>query len=68
MAAGSPRFCIDDSVYLVPQKDTRYKEAPSERFTIVAVMPQDRAGVHQYRIRPSGPGPLRMATELELRR
>ncbi len=68
MAVDSPRFRIDDFVYFVPQKDTQYKEVPSERFTVVAVMPRDRAGNHQYRIRPSGPGPLRMATELELRR
>jgi hypothetical protein len=68
MATDGPRFHIDDSVYLVPQKDTRYKDASLERFTIIAVMPPDRAGTHQYRIRPTGPGPQRMATELELRR
>ena len=40
-------------------------QLPAERFIVVAVLPQDRAGTFQYRIRPTGAGPQRMATELE---
>lgn len=68
MATDAPRFRIDDAVCFLPQKHSRLREVPSERFVVVAVMPCDRAGIHQYRIRPVGPGPLRMATEQELKR
>jgi hypothetical protein len=43
-------------------------QQPAERFIIVSVMPVDRSGVYQYRLRPTGPGPQRVASELELRR
>jgi len=67
MALNNPRFHVDDSVFFLPQKNTRLGQLPSERFVIVAVMPRDHTGIPQYRIRPSGPGPLRMASESELR-
>lgn len=67
MTADTPRFHIDEAVYLVAQREPRIRESSSERFVVVAIMPRDRAGSHQYRIRPAGAGPLRMATELELR-
>jgi hypothetical protein len=68
MTVNPPRFRVDDYVYFSISKDTRYKEAPTDRFVVVAVMPRDSAGIHQYRIQPTGSGPSRLATELELRR
>ena len=41
---------------------------PVERFIVVSVMPVDRSGTYQYRIRPTGAGPQRVASELELKR
>jgi len=67
MTTGAPRFRIDDCVYFLPQKHTRLEETSSDRFTVVAIMPRDQAGTHQYRIQPAGSGPQRMATELELK-
>ena len=63
-----PRFRIDDFVYFSAQNSTPRGQQSSERFVVIAVMPQDRAGSYQYRIRPTGSGPQRVATELELRR
>jgi hypothetical protein len=63
-----PRFSVDDYVYFAPHSVMRHKEIPSGRFVVVAVMPRDQAGIPQYRIQPAGAGPLRMATELELKR
>ena len=63
-----PRFRIDDFVYFFPQNSSPRGYESSERFVVVAVLPTDRAGSHQYRIRPTGSGPQRVATELELRR
>lgn len=64
----SPRFRIDDSVYFTSAKDARHKAAPTGRFIVVAVMPRDASGVHQYRVQPVDQGPLRLVTELQLRR
>ncbi len=63
-----PRYRIDDSVYFSANSATLHGQPPQERFIVVAVMPQDRGGLYQYRIRPSGAGPHRIATEPELRR
>jgi hypothetical protein len=63
-----PQFRIDDHVYFSAQTGATRTQQTPERFTIVAVMPQDRSGSFQYRIRPTGVGPQRVATESELRR
>lgn len=64
-----PRFHVDDHVFFSTQgANSRNQQLPVERFVVVAVMPQDRAGTYQYRIRPTGSGPQRIATELELKR
>jgi hypothetical protein len=63
-----PQFRIDDHVYFSAQNGSGRSQQSPERFTIVAVMPQDRAGSFQYRIRPTGAGPQRVAAESELRR
>ena len=63
-----PRFHIDDQVHLAIHGLAASNHHPTERFVIVSVMPRDRAGNHQYRVRPVGTGPHRVATELELRR
>lgn len=63
-----PRFRIDDQVYFSVQGPSARQQQPGERFVVMAVMPQDRAGNYQYRIRPVGSGPQRIATEPELRR
>ena len=68
MAITSPRFHVDDSVYFSSAKDTRHKAVPTGRFVVVAVMPRDASGIHQYRVQPADRGPLRLVTELELRR
>jgi hypothetical protein len=62
-----PRFHIDDHVYLLAQ-NMMSRQQTSERFVVIAVMPQDRSGSYQYRIRPTSVGPQRVANELELRR
>jgi hypothetical protein len=63
-----PRFRVDDFVYYSAQNSTPRSRQSSERFVVAAVMPPDRAGSYQYRIRPTGSGPQRIASELELRR
>jgi hypothetical protein len=68
MNAEGPRYRIDESVYFSTQKGARHAPVPPERFVVVQVMPRDRSGTFQYRLRPAGMGPLRMAAEGELRR
>jgi hypothetical protein len=63
-----PRFRVDDFVYFSANSMTGRVPTSPERFVIVAVMPQDRAGAYQYRIKPMETGPHRVVTELELRR
>jgi hypothetical protein len=63
-----PRFHIDDHVFFSTQGVSSRSQLPAERFIVVAVMPRDRAGIYQYRLRPTGTGPQRVATEAELRR
>ena len=63
-----PRFRVDDYVYFSPQNAVARGQQSGERFVVVGVMPQDRAGSYQYRIRPTVSGPHRVVTELELRR
>jgi len=63
-----PRFRVDDHVYFSPQNALAGAQQSGERFVVVGVMPQDRMGSYQYRIRPTTSGPHRVATELELRR
>ncbi len=63
-----PRYRVDESVFFSTQSMKQQGQMPVERFIVVAVLPQDRAGTYQYRIRPTGAGPQRMATELELKR
>ena len=62
-----PRFHVNDYVYFssVPGRGAGMT---SERFIVVSVMPRDRAGAFQYRIKPIESGPHRVVTELELRR
>jgi len=62
-----PRFQVDDLVFFSPLK-TAAAQFPAERYTVVAVLPPDHTGCCQYRLRPTGTGPQRVATELELRR
>ena len=62
-----PRFRVDDYVYFSPQNAVGRSQT-AERFVVVGVMPPDRTGAYQYRIRPTVSGPQRVATELELRR
>jgi hypothetical protein len=62
-----PRFGLDDQVYFSSQT-LAGRNQTSDRFVIVQIMPQDRTGIYQYRIRPVGTGPHRIATERELRR
>jgi hypothetical protein len=61
-----PRFRVDDYVYLSSQNAVGRGQQSSERFVVVGVLPRDRAGSYQYRIRPTVNGPNRVATELEL--
>ena len=68
MATDGPRFRVDDYVYFSAQMSTRHKQVPPGRFVVVAVLPRDPSGSHQYRVKPTDSGPLRLATELELRR
>jgi hypothetical protein len=63
-----PRYRIDESVFYSNQAARPQTQTPSERFIVVSVLPIDRTGVFQYRIRPTGTGPQRVASELELRR
>ncbi len=63
-----PRFRVDDNVFFSANSAMLHGQPPQERFVVVAVMPQDRGGSYQYRIRPTGTGPHRIATEPELRR
>ena len=63
-----PRFRVDDFVYFSPQNSPSRAGLPAERYVVVGVMPPDRTGSYQYRIRPTASGPHRVATELELRR
>ena len=64
----NPRFRIDDQVFFsIPSMSPRNQQTP-EQYTVVSVMPVDQSGIFQYRIRPSGAGPQRVATELELKR
>jgi hypothetical protein len=63
-----PRFHVDDFVYFSANNGTGRGPATPERFVIVSVMPQDRSGAFQYRIKPTDAGPHRVVTELELRR
>ena len=67
-ASNGPRYRVDDFVYFSAENALSHSQQSSERFVVVAVMPRDRVGNHQYRIRPTGTGPQRVATELELRR
>ena len=63
-----PRFQVDDYVYFSPQNAAPRGTQTAERFVVVGIMPPDRTGSYQYRIRPTASGPHRVATELELRR
>ena len=63
-----PRFRVDDYVYFSPQNALPQGQQAGERFVVVGVMPKDRTGSYQYRIRPTASGPHRVVTELELRR
>lgn len=63
-----PRYRIDESVFFSSPSMKQQSQLPAERFIVVAVLPPDRAGSFQYRIRPTGAGPQRMASELELKR
>jgi len=66
MTMNGPQFNVDDHVYFSQQK-IRQLALPEGRFVVVAVMPVDQAGNRQYRIRPANSGPLRVASELELK-
>ena len=63
-----PRYRIDESVFYSNSSTRGQAQQPTERFIVVSVMPVDRSGAYQYRIRPTGAGPQRVASELELRR
>jgi hypothetical protein len=63
-----PRYRIDESVFFSNTAGRSQGQLPSERFIVVSVLPVDRSGTYQYRIRPTGSGPQRVASELELRR
>jgi len=63
-----PRFHVDDYVYFSPQNGVARAQQSGERFVVVGIMPPDREGSYQYRIRPTASGPHRVVTELELRR
>jgi hypothetical protein len=63
-----PRYRIDESVFFSSQSMKSQAQQPAERFIVVSVMPVDRSGTYQYRIRPTGAGPQRVASELELKR
>ncbi|MDR3643707.1 MAG: hypothetical protein P4M02_01370 [Clostridia bacterium] len=63
-----PRYRIDESVFFSSPSMKSQAQQPVERFIVVSVMPVDRSGTYQYRIRPTGAGPQRVASELELRR
>jgi hypothetical protein len=63
-----PRYRVDESVFFSNQSMKTQAQHPVERFIVVSVMPVDRSGTYQYRIRPTGAGPQRVASELELKR
>jgi hypothetical protein len=63
-----PRYRVDESVFFSNQSMKTQAQHPVERFIVVSVMPVDRSGTYQYRIRPTGTGPQRVASELELKR
>jgi hypothetical protein len=62
------RYRIDESVFFSSQPNKAQPQVPNERFVVVSVLPMDGTGAHQYRIRPAGTGPQRVASERELRR
>jgi hypothetical protein len=68
MAITPPRFHVDENVYFTSATDRRHNAVPTGRFVVVAVMPRNASGIHQYRVQPADRGPLRLVTELELRR
>ena len=61
-----PRFRVDDLVFFSPVKAAAAAQLQAERYTVVAVLPPDHTGRYQYRLRLTGTGPQRVATELEL--
>ena len=63
-----PRYRTDESVFYSSTPGRAQGQPPAERFIVVSVLPVDRSGNYQYRIRPTGSGPQRVASELELRR
>jgi hypothetical protein len=63
----APRFSTDDPVYFSVPNASLKQQPTAESFVIVSVMPSDQTGNFQYRIKPIGPGPNRIASELELR-
>ena len=63
-----PRYRVDDQVLFSPANTPARATPTTERYIVVAVLPPDRAGSYQYRLRPTGSGPQRVASELELRR
>ncbi len=63
-----PRFKIDDFVYFAESGSPGRGALAAARYVIVAVMPKDMTGSHQYRIKPTDTGPHRLVRELELRR
>jgi hypothetical protein len=66
--SGGPRFRIDDHVYFAESGGPGRGAVAAARYVIVAVMPKDITGSHQYRIKPTDAGPHRLVRELELRR
>jgi hypothetical protein len=63
-----PRYRIDESVFFSSQSMKLHTQQPAERFVVVSIMPADNTGIYQYRIRPTGAGPQRVASELDLKR
>jgi hypothetical protein len=63
-----PRYRVDDQVFYAPANAVGRAQLPAERYTVVAVLPPDHMGSFQYRLRPAGSGPQRVAPEPELRR
>jgi hypothetical protein len=60
------RFRVDDLVFFSPATVAAGVQLPGGGYTVVAVLPPDHTGRAQYRLRPTGTGPQRVATELEL--
>ena len=59
-----PRYRVGDEVWFVIRRGS--PRQPPKRYSIAKVLPLDQTGIYQYRLNAVGPGPERVAFELDL--